>query len=170
MSMGYSDRRKDLRGFFFDGRKQRLMTTDGAMMLLYRLPATFRGRYCVAASLAASIYPGDIALDFHNGKVIRSQGTDERIPYLDARDLWDRFDNALPKTAPNGCPAQFDLDLLLRVQAAAQTILSYGDNMPINIHHTGENPTWVTTPWLNNFAAVVMPLSVIVYDQRAMQW
>jgi len=170
MSMGFSDRRKDLRGFFFDGEKHRLMTTDGAMMLLYRLPATFRGRYCVAASLAESINPGDIALDFYNGNVIRSQGTDERIHYLHARDLWDRFDNALPKTAPNGCPAQFDLDLLLRVQAAAQKILSYGDNMPINIHHTGESATWVTTPWLNNFAAVVMPVRGLDQDERAMQW
>jgi len=34
----------------------------------------------------------------------------------------------------------------------------------------GENPTWVTTPWLNNFAAVVMPMSGLYHDERAIKW
>jgi hypothetical protein len=170
MSMGFSDRRKDLRGFFFDGEKHRLMTTDGVMMLLYRLPATFRGRYCVADSLAAFLEPGDIELDFRDHGVIRSQGTDERISYMDDHDMWDRLEYSLPNTKPTREPAQFDLNLLLRVQAAAQTIMGGEVEPPIHIHHTGENATWVTTPWLDNFAAVVMPVRGQDYDERMMQW
>jgi len=167
MSMGYSDRRKDLRGFFFDGVKHRLMTTDGLIMLLYRLPTAFRGRYCVDASLAASTVPGDIELDFRDHGVIRD---DERIPYMDDHDMWGRLEYALPKTKPTGEPAQFDLQLLLRVQSAAQTIMGGEVEPPIQIHHTGNNATWVTTPWLNNFAAVVMPVVESNDDERALRW
>jgi len=167
MSMGFSDRRKELRGFFFDGVKHRLITTDGLMMLLYRLPTAFRGRYCVGESLAAYIKPGNIELDFRDHGVIRD---DERIAYLDDHDMWDRLDYALPNTKPTREPAQFDLDLLLRVQAAAQTIMGGEVEPPIQIHHTGNNATWVTTPWLNNFAAVVMPIVGFKDDERAMPW
>jgi hypothetical protein len=121
--------------------------------------------------LAASIRPGKVTLEFQKEGLLRNQEeTSKFIPYLDRLCSWDVLDKAIPKTAPSGHPAQYDLNLLLSIQAAAQTILGGEEEPPIHIHHNGHNPTFVTTFCLKNFAALILPKQEWDQDERVLQW